>query len=83
MNDLYPAGWTGQDSLNSGVQVVTGASAGSTTVTFSGKTTEEVNNLIGEEQATNRSYCSTGDPSYYLTGEIINLNEIKFFSGYC
>ena len=83
LNDLYPAGWTGQDSLNSGVQVVTGASAGSTTVTFSGKTTEEVNNLIGEEQAINRSYCSTGDPSYYLTGEIVNLTEIKFFSGYC
>ena len=83
INELYPLGWNGEHSLTSGFSVVTGTATGSTTLTFSGQTIDAVNNLISGEITDNRSYCSTGDPSYFVTGEIVNLTETQYFYGYC
>ena len=83
INELYPLGWNGEHSLTSGFSVVTGTATGSTTLTFSGQTIDAVNNLISGEITDNRSYCSTGDSSYFTTGEIVNLTETGYFYGYC
>jgi hypothetical protein len=83
MNDLYPGGWNGEHSLTSGFSVITGATADSSTLTFSGQSVSAVNTLISQEIQNNRKYCSTGDPSYFTTGEIVNLYETGYFYGYC
>ena len=83
INLLYPSGWTGQDSLTSGFAVITGTATGSSTLTFSGKSIDAVNSLISGEIQNNRKYCTTGDPSYFNTGEIVNLTETGYFYGYC
>tara|TARA_B100000614_G_C14407207_1_gene436244 strand:- start:44 stop:745 length:702 start_codon:yes stop_codon:yes gene_type:complete len=83
MQQLYPAGWNGEHSLTSGFAIVTGSPTDSTTLTFSGQTVSAVNNLISGEINDNRSYCTTGDPSYFNTGEIVNLYETGYFYGYC
>ena len=80
---LYPSGWTGQHSLTSGFAVITGSATGSSTFTFSGKSIDAVNSLISGEIQNNRKYCTTGDPSYFNTGEIVNLTETGYFYGYC
>lgn len=83
MSILYPAGWGGEHSLSSGFAVITGSATGSTTLTFSGQSVSAVNTLITQEIQNNRKYCSTGDPSYFTTGEIVNLTETGYFYGYC
>ena len=83
MNALYPAGWGGEHSLASGFAVVTGTATGSTTITYLGQTINDVNELISGEIQDNRKYCATGDPSYFTTGEIVNLYETGYFYGYC
>jgi poly(3-hydroxyalkanoate) synthetase len=83
MSILYPAGWGGEHSLSSGFTVITGSATGSTTLTFSGQSVSAVNTLITQEIQNNRKYCSTGDPSYFTTGEIVNLTETGYFYGYC
>jgi len=83
MQQLYPAGWNGEHSLTSGFAIVTGSPTDSTSLTFSGQTVSAVNNLISGEINDNRSYCTTGDPSYFNTGEIVNLTETGYFYGYC
>ena len=80
---LYPSGWTGQHSLTSGFAVITGSATGSSTLTFSGKSIDAVNSLISGEIQNNRKYCTTGDPAYFNTGEIVNLTETGYFYGYC
>jgi len=83
MSILYPAGWGGEHSLSSGFAVITGSATGSTTLTFSGQSVSAVNTLITQEIQNNRKYCTTGDPSYFNTGEIVNLTETGYFYGYC
>ena len=83
MSILYPAGWGGEHSLSSGFAVITGSATGSTTLTFSGQSVSTVNTLITQEIQNNRKYCTTGDPSYFNTGEIVNLTETGYFYGYC
>ena len=83
MSILYPAGWGGEHSLSSGFAVITGSATGSTTLTFSGQSVSAVNTLITQEIQNNRKYCTTGDPSYFTTGEIVNLTETGYFYGYC
>jgi len=69
--------------LTSGFAVITGSATGSTTLTFSGQSVSAVNSLISGEIQNNRKYCTTGDPSYFTTGEIVNLTETGYFYGYC
>lgn len=83
MNELYPGGWNGEHSLTSGFSVTTGSATGSSTLTFSGQSVSAVNTLISQEIQNNRKYCNTGDPSYFTTGEIVNLYETGYFYGYC
>jgi len=40
-------------------------------------------NFSQREIQNNRKYCTTGDPSYFTTGEIVNLTETGYFYGYC
>ena len=83
MQELYPGGWNGEHSLTSGYTVFTGALGSPTTLTFSGKSVSNVNSLISGEIQDNRYYCSTGDPSHFATGEIVNLYRTGYFWGYC
>ena len=80
---LYPGGYAGEHGLTSGFAIITGSATGTTQLSFSGQSVSSVNNSISGEITNNRSQCTTGDPSHFVTGEVVNLYQTGYFYGYC
>ena len=88
LNDLYPGSenvhtWTGQHSLTSGFSITTGSPTSSGELTLTGVSVSGVNQKAADEMTNNYSKCSSGDPSYFVSGEVINLYKTGYFYGYC
>ena len=83
LNDLYPNGWAGEHSLTSGFSIVTGSPSYDGELTFTGVSVAAANSKVIDEMANNYSKCSSGDPTYFNSGEEINVYGTGYFYGYC
>lgn len=83
VNDLYPEGWTGQHSLASGFAITTGTPVSSGEITLTGISLGAATTGVINEVASNYSQCQTGDPTYFTSGEVVNITKTGYFYGYC